>query len=158
MIKKVHQKSLENYLIDLLTAKELNYSLWKATRRLKYPQTNETSIRNADGQWIRKVEYKAEEFAGYLEEIFQTKDITSNINVNILNMDSEPIRLFSSKEVAQVIDDLDVKRARAKLRKSQRKNRLDFQWHAERASHMKICCLTKTDLTAYEIVWETIFE
>jgi len=45
-------------------------TLWKATKRLKRPQTSIPPIRKADGSWAKSDDEKAMAFADHLQKVF----------------------------------------------------------------------------------------
>lgn len=56
---------------ELSTDKAINYSLWKATRKIKRPVIQTTPLRKNDGTWGRTNEEKSKMFANHLEKTFQ---------------------------------------------------------------------------------------
>lgn len=71
VIKDFKDESISTYLCELTNDSATDYSLWKATKRLKRPIMQIPPIRKEDGTWARSSEQKAECFATYLEKIFQ---------------------------------------------------------------------------------------
>jgi len=49
---------------------ETNYSLWKATKRLKRPQTHHP-IKKQHGNWARSKKEKTETFAEHFSKVFK---------------------------------------------------------------------------------------
>jgi len=58
LLKK--NQEIQEYLSKLSATLETNYSLWKARKRLKRPQTHHSPIRKQDGSWARSEKEKAE--------------------------------------------------------------------------------------------------
>ena len=108
-IKELKNKSLDCYLKTLTNTRNTNYSLWRATKRLKRPIMHIPPIRNANGKWIKNNEDKAKLFAEHLENIFQPNENNSNKTFDMLIQKecqvSEKIRLTSLKEVTKEIKD-----------------------------------------------------
>jgi hypothetical protein len=49
----------------------MEYSLWKATRKIKQPKQQIPSIRKSDNNWARNDQQKATTFAEHLCAVFQ---------------------------------------------------------------------------------------
>jgi hypothetical protein len=88
-----------------------DYSLWKATKRLKRPQQSIPPLKTSDDKWARSNEEKAMAFATHLRNTFLPNDIDSTpedqeaIN-NALAAPHQmhpPIKKFRIKDVRQVI-------------------------------------------------------
>lgn len=104
LIKEYKQISVDNYLRELGPEAHKDYSLWKATRRFKQPIDHVPPIKNAQGQWVRKNNEKAELFARHLATIFQTHDIQSNIDSTPIYQPTMIIKPVTPMEVAVEID------------------------------------------------------
>jgi hypothetical protein len=63
--------SVQQYSTNLTPTAETNYSLWKATRKLKRPQQHIPPICKADNTWARYDIQKADTFAEHLETVFR---------------------------------------------------------------------------------------
>ena len=57
--------------MTLYEDKEMDYSLWKATKYLKRPKNHVPPIREDDGTWTRDNIQKAKLFAEHLANTFQ---------------------------------------------------------------------------------------
>jgi hypothetical protein len=57
--------------VTLYEDKEMDYSLWKATKYLKRPKNHVLLIREDDGTWARDNIQKAKLFAEHLANTFQ---------------------------------------------------------------------------------------
>jgi len=66
LLETERNQVIQRYLSDLSQSAENNYSLWKATKRLKRPQTQFPPIRKQDRNWARSDEGKAEIFVAHL--------------------------------------------------------------------------------------------
>jgi hypothetical protein len=66
-IKRAKEETLQAQLQSLTATADTDYSLWRATKRLKQPTQRFTPIRNADHTWTRSDEEKANTFAGHFK-------------------------------------------------------------------------------------------
>ncbi|CAB0036920.1 unnamed protein product [Trichogramma brassicae] len=62
---------IQSYLKELSPGKSTDYSLWKATKKLKRPKQHSSPIVNQDGVWARSDDEKALEFAQYYAGVFK---------------------------------------------------------------------------------------
>lgn len=104
LIKEYKQKCFGEYLSELGPEVDKDYSLWKATRRMRRHLIQVPPIKNAEGHWVRRDEEKVELFAQYLADIFQPHDIQSSIEPNSAYVPNISIKRFTIFEVAQEID------------------------------------------------------
>lgn len=103
-IRKIKEESINTYLKELTAGSETEYSLWKATKRLKRPIIQAPPIRKEDGSWARDNKQKAEIFANHLEQVFKPNAIEENTVLQAVeNHEEEEIKLITPKEVAKVI-------------------------------------------------------
>lgn len=77
MIRDIKRKSFMQYLEQLSLSADKNYSLWRATTRLKRPLIRISPILDENGFWIRHDSELVEMFARHLFKIFQPHDMTS---------------------------------------------------------------------------------
>ena len=70
-ILDIRQQSIEAYLQELTDDASTDYSLWKATKRLKRPIMNILPLRKQDRTWAKDDKEKADVFAEHLERTFQ---------------------------------------------------------------------------------------
>lgn len=111
-IKRFKDNSLKNYLSNLTAGKETQYSLWKATKKLKNTIAHSAPIKKADGSWAKSNKEKAEIFAEHLADIFQPNVGASDIDVdNITNNYDNSIPLVTRKELLKEIKSLKLKKA-----------------------------------------------
>jgi len=109
-------QGIQEYLSTLSATPETNYSLWKATKRLKRPQTQ--PIRKQDRNWVRSEKEKAEIFAEYLFKVFKLNltEITQEKENRLLSDDiipatqDTPTRSFTVNEVKTIIKHLNPKK------------------------------------------------
>lgn len=71
LLHKNKNQAIQDYLAQLSPTENTDYSLWKATRKLKQPQKCNPPIRKNGGGWARNNEDKAARFAEHLEAVFQ---------------------------------------------------------------------------------------
>ncbi|XP_011063431.1 PREDICTED: RNA-directed DNA polymerase from mobile element jockey-like [Acromyrmex echinatior] len=64
----------QEYLQNLGATQATDYSLWKATKRLKQPVPCVSSVRRLDGTWAKSATEKANTFAEHLKETFTPYD------------------------------------------------------------------------------------
>ena len=67
-------KSINAYSSKLGDDKDTDYSLWKATNRLKRPIIQSSLIGLENGKWARNNNQKAETFANQLAQTFQPNE------------------------------------------------------------------------------------
>lgn len=111
-IKRLRESSFDNYLGNLSATKKTNYSLWKATSKLKKPVTYSAPIRKTDGTWARSDKEKADVFADHLAEIFTPNDINSDFTIGRLenNFDTN-INPITKNEIIHEIKKLKLNKA-----------------------------------------------
>lgn len=111
LLNNVKNESLQNYLLNLSATEVSDYSLWRATKKLKRPQQHIPPVKRSNGEWARTDMEKANAFAEHLQETFKPypSQITNEQNSDIINfLDApfqmnKPIKKFSVREVAKVI-------------------------------------------------------
>jgi hypothetical protein len=59
-IQEVKNESIDSYFRELTNEKEMGYSLWEATKRMKRPVVHIPPIRREDGSWTGDDEQNAE--------------------------------------------------------------------------------------------------
>lgn len=99
LIKSYNDESFNEYLQGLTSDSSTEYSLWKATKKMKKSTTQIPPIREENGRWAINNEQKAKRFAQHLEKIFQpnegqTYDLPENATPDDMN-----IKLTTPKEV-----------------------------------------------------------
>jgi len=70
MLKDEKEQAIKHYLKGLSATETTDYSLWKATKRLKRPQISNPPIRTPEGAWAKSNIEKAELSADHLERVF----------------------------------------------------------------------------------------
>lgn len=104
---------IQKYLEELSPTVYTDYSLWKATKKIKRPQLQYPPIRLHNGNWARSDTEKAEAFAMHLEEVF-TPSIqrnSQNLPEVLVNKNTQLIK-FKFKNVKKMIcDQINPKKA-----------------------------------------------
>lgn len=111
LLHKLKNEAIQTYLENLSATKETNYSLWKATKKIKQPQANIPPIRKENRSWARTDDEKAQVFAEHLSKVFTphpSEDTTDSLNqlrqfLEAPHQMSPPISAFSPKEVLHII-------------------------------------------------------
>jgi len=70
LLDEERNSCIRNYLQNLDTTASSEYSLWKATRKLKQPQTVFPPLRRPDGSWAQSDSDKANTFVEHLTKVF----------------------------------------------------------------------------------------
>lgn len=111
LIAAEKNRSFSEYLNQLDATEVTNYSLWKATRKLKRPQYHIPPLRKEQGGWSKSPKEKAETFANHLRNVFTPNDTTEHIEEeNEINQALEepyqlepPTKSFTKTEIKKVI-------------------------------------------------------
>ncbi|CAK9829625.1 Probable RNA-directed DNA polymerase from transposon X-element [Anthophora retusa] len=103
-------EEFHTYITNLSPYEGTNYSLWKATKRLKRPTIPAHAIKKSDSNWAKSPTEKATVFAEYLQNIFKPNitnftDAPTDHSLRIAN-ETDPIENIpptSIKEVTKLI-------------------------------------------------------
>lgn len=119
ILDKDRNDGFHNYLTGLDATASSDYSLWKATRKLKRPVGVSPPIRKSDGTWARTDQEKAGTFSEHLSNVFtphpydgspvDAAEITDNLNTT-KHTEEMPLK-FTKTEVAEIIKKSDPKKA-----------------------------------------------
>ena len=112
MIAKNKIETLQNYLAKLSPQGDNEYSVWKATKHLKRSKTFISPLKTIFNTWGRTSSEKAETFALHLANVLNSFPQTCQ---NLVKSEieeflcsplqlSSPIKLFSVKEIKQIIE------------------------------------------------------
>lgn len=71
--------TVQQYLSSLTPSQATDYNLWKATKKLKQPQTCNPAIKKSDGSWARTNQEKGEAFLEHLKTVFKPYSTEPNI-------------------------------------------------------------------------------
>jgi exonuclease III len=74
-------QGIQDYLKHLTPTTATDYSLWKATKKLKQPQKSNPPIRTLQGGWARNNKEKAKTFAEHLVQVFQPHPSNSKSDI-----------------------------------------------------------------------------
>ena len=113
-IKEHNNNEFTKFIGTLSTHENINYSLWKATKKIRKPIIPVPAIRKADNTWARNNEEQAEELSNRLCNTF-TPHIINNSNLKshteedaqttIITTDKEyTIPKTTAQEVRNIID------------------------------------------------------
>lgn len=109
-LNMLKNESIQDYLSNLSATEASDYSLWKATRKLKNPQLTIPPIRDEFGKWARSNKDKAFAFANHLAKVFQPIPATINQEEHDIRQFLEaphqmqlPPRNFTITEVTSII-------------------------------------------------------
>ena len=69
--KTLKNEGIQNYLQEMTPTKDTDYTLWKATRKIKQPHYQIPPIRVHHNTWARTDKQKAMAFAQHLASVFQ---------------------------------------------------------------------------------------
>jgi len=70
LLHEFNNNSIQMYLAELTPTDATEYSLWRATKRIKRPQVHIPPIKKEDNEWARSDAEKAQVFANHLEKVF----------------------------------------------------------------------------------------
>lgn len=108
------------YLQQLDASANSDYSLWKATKKLKRPKMASPPLRKAAGDWARSDSEKAQTFADHLQKVFSPHpyegsaehalNVLSTLNIPTLSQ-GPTIKKFTKSEVVSTIKRLKNRKA-----------------------------------------------
>lgn len=112
-IQRIKNETISAYLKELTDDSSTEYSLWKATKRLKRPIMQIPPIRQEDNKWAKNSEQKANRFANHLEKTFQPNEEQEDIpDLEIPIQEEVEIRHTSPKEViSEIKENINPKKA-----------------------------------------------
>lgn len=73
-IQQINNETFNSYLRTMTSDQTSEYSLRKATKRIKKPTTQIPPIQNGNGTWAKSNKQKADVFAEYLEQTFKPNE------------------------------------------------------------------------------------
>ena len=74
IVQEIKQQSIEAYLQELTDDASTDYSLFKATKRIKRPIVQVRPVRKQDRTWARNNKEKADVYAEHLERTFRPNE------------------------------------------------------------------------------------
>lgn len=78
-IGDLKNETFKTFMQSLDSTDKSDYSLWKATRRIKRPYSQIQPIRKEDRTWAKTEEEMAATFGRHLQRTFQPNDIESSL-------------------------------------------------------------------------------
>lgn len=110
-LKSIEERDLKIYLQSLDPTEKTDYSLWKATKKMRSPIAHDSPIRLENGNWARSTEQKVDAFANHLETVFTPNAGTSTVCPPVIDEIIDcPIRL-SISDVQKSVNNLNIKKA-----------------------------------------------
>ena len=113
-IRKYKNETMSNYLQNLSSNKDSEYSLWTCTKNLKRPKSHVPPIRKDDLGWARSNQEKADLFAEHLTSVFTPHEMEDvdpeEIRIPEQYPLDEPIKHTTPKEVKAEINKINVKK------------------------------------------------
>ena len=114
LLANLKNNEIDHYLKNLSAEANTNFSLWKATKRIKNPTLPAPPLRDGHGSWAKNNQEKADLFADHLESVFKpfsNNEANEAPEQTEINGDNAPIEYISFREVKQVIKRLAPKKA-----------------------------------------------
>lgn len=112
-LEKDRDEGLQYYLERLTPTEATDYSLWKATKKLKSPQAAQHPIRRNNGNWARSDKEKSNLFASHLADVFSP--YPQLIDTELPQITDEPdtskIATFRITEVKKIFSEINPKKA-----------------------------------------------
>ena len=107
-------KAIQTYLESLTATEATEYSLWKATKKLQWPQTPITPLRTAGVEWAKSDMQKANVLADHFANVFKpyNSEMPGDEEQEILHaletpsQLATPVKTFKLPEVRSVIKQL----------------------------------------------------
>jgi hypothetical protein len=110
LLYNVKNQWFAEYTKSLSPSEATDYSLWKATKRLKRPKIQMSPILKSDGSWAKSNAEKSEAFAQYFSDVFKPNVAVVNNDGDIREFLDSPLQLdfpvqnFKPSEVRSVIN------------------------------------------------------
>jgi hypothetical protein len=113
------QKTIQTHFESLTAIEATEYSLWKATKRLKRPQTSIHALRTEEGEWAKSDQQKANVVAEHFANIFkpynsETSEVEEQETSHALETPGQletPVKKFKLTELRSAIKQLLPKKA-----------------------------------------------
>ena len=105
-IKELTNDSISTYLRELTYDNNMDYSLWKATKKINRPVMQISPIGKTDGKGARNNEQKAQRFTEHLEQICQPLGSQEEIEMitEDIVQENEEIELATTTEVKNEVN------------------------------------------------------
>lgn len=121
LLESEKNNNVQTYLQKLDATVDADYSLWKATKKLKQPKTASPPLRRLDGSWAQSDKEKTITFTEHLagvfsphrcEESFEREDDVTELLETLLPSSPEyVIKKFSKTEIMTIINKLNARKA-----------------------------------------------
>ena len=113
-LQDVEEKKNCSFVKNLTNTKRSNYSLWKATKKVKPLAVCDPPLRKPNGTWARSFEEKANVLADHLSTVFQPNPPVDNLST--LGHPLEPVEIaeilnVSVEELKNIIKDIQPKKS-----------------------------------------------
>lgn len=99
LLQKISNETFTSFLLSLDITKDTNYSLWSVAKAPKKHSSNIPPLRSSNNTWARSDLEKAEVFANYLENIFKTNAMPSDVIPVLTKNAGNKIRLTFPFEI-----------------------------------------------------------
>lgn len=118
LLNEFNNNRFQDFITNLTPTEDTNYSLFKATGKLKKPTKSNPPIRDENKSWARNPTEKASTFAKFFANVFQTHPIINTNQeqqirdyLNSPNQMTLPIPHFTPREITKTINSLSNKKA-----------------------------------------------
>ena len=110
-IKEFENKALSTYLSGLSNEKSSDYSLWKATKKIKRPLVQSSPLKMINEQWARTDDQKATAFSEHLAKIFTSESTEALLQDHLPIAENDDIPLCTELNIKEIIKNLSSKKA-----------------------------------------------
>lgn len=93
LLFNIKNQWFNDYTSSLSASETSDYTLWKATKRIKQPIVSIPPIARSDGTWAKSNVEKAEAFAQYFTEVFQPNEQLNDTEEELLEFIESPLQL-----------------------------------------------------------------
>lgn len=112
LLQDYAENDLQQFLQNLGATKATDYSLWKATRKLKNPISIDAPIRLSNGKWARSESEKGEEFAKHLQSVFTPNPEVCHVELSpTLHTPNVNITRIKPRDLYDAIASINVRKA-----------------------------------------------
>ena len=96
--------NLNNFVQNLTTHKNSNYSLWRGVKKFSTPIQSEPALRLPNGKWAKSDEEKVDAFSQRLSNVFQPNPPSNLFEMPLLPIEpsSEPLQI-KQKDISAVL-------------------------------------------------------
>ena len=108
--KEFENKALSTYLSGS-NEKSSDYSLWKATKKIKCPLVQSSPLKMINEQWARTHDQKATAFSEHLAKIFTSESTEALLQDHLPITENVDIPLCTELNIKEIIKNLSSKKA-----------------------------------------------